>query len=600
VLVVGRFYGEGVKNKMLAKVAAFREEGGVTDGPFKAGTGVAFFPEGSISTVLECFASILSKYAGLKGKAGEGAVTLLITGPEGAKGLISKEKDDEKQQGIPVPAGGVSVPSFSLSDDVSTGCIPLGPAFSVSAARTCSPLGEESDLFATHDLPVFTGTGAFLPLFAGEPEEENGLVASVSGGQVEGGTACTPSGVEGFGFSAGTAGTAPAVPVAVERSMPAASLFPGEAKKDDVSASFSPSFSGDSPAIQEISIVDSQAAVLTAGKASDWAGNTPVRPDDVLTGFGAISRPAAEQFSAAEEFSGEMIGGKGGTYGRGANLLPASPSGFSGLGPENSPFPATGGEAVSGRAVEAPWKKPGEEGLEDVFRNMPAFSKGVKASLPPGRSDSMWQFWPAQGADGPGGLPAEGRDVILAAGGLPEQSRTRSFDEAMAITGTGFSDGFGGKSIPVNLFHLAAAISQMVLQTQQRQAVLRIKLIPEHLGELTVHLAMAGKKLTVTFSAAEQATREVLAGNLAQLQHHLLHLDHRLEDVILQVDKGIASGLPSSLAEGRNPKEENGGGWEHPDRSGTLLGEGSGRSGIVMLRQDRFSLGVPAWLNILV
>jgi hypothetical protein len=591
---------------MLAKVAAFREEGGVTDGPSKAGTGVAFFPEGSISTVLECFASILSKYAGLKGKAGEGAVKLLITGPEGAKGLISKEKDDEKQQGVPVPAGGVSVPSFSLSDDVSTGCIPLGPAFSVSAARTCSPLGEESDLFATHDLQVFTGTGAFLPLFAGEPEEENGLVASVSGGQVEGGTACTPAGVEGlFGFSAGSTGTAPVVPVAVvERVTPAASLFPGEAKKDDVSASFSPSFSGDSLATQEISIVDSQAAVLTAGKPSDWAGNASVKLGDVRTGFGAISRPAAEQFSPEAEFSGEKIGGKGGAYGRGTDLLPASPSGFSGFGPETSPFPATGVEAVSGGAVEAPWKKPGEEGLEDVFRNMTAFSKGVKVSLPPGRSDSMWQFWPAQGADGPGGLPAEGRDVILAAGGLPEQSRIRSFDEAMAITGTGFSDGFyqmvGGKSIPVDLSHLAAAISQMVLQTQQRQAVLRIKLVPEHLGELTVHLAMVGKKLTVTFSVAEQATREVLAGNLAQLQHHLLHLDHRLEDVILQVDKGIANGLPSSLAEGRNPKEESGGGWEHPDRSGTLLGEGSGRSGIVELRQDRFSLGVPAWLNILV
>ncbi|MGQ9824834.1 MAG: flagellar hook-length control protein FliK, partial [Desulfotomaculales bacterium] len=217
-------------------------------------------------------------------------------------------------------------------------------------------------------------------------------------------------------------------------------------------------------------------------------------------------------------------------------------------------------------------------------------------------SDPVWQFWSAKAAGEPGGLPTEGREVILAAGGLPEQSR--SFDEGMARTGTGFLGSFyqtgDGTSIPVELSQLAAAISQMVLQPQQRQAVLRVKLIPEHLGELTVHLAMVGKKLTVTFSVAEQATKEVLVGNLAQLQHHLLHLDHRLEDVILQVDKGIADGLPSSLAEGRNPKEEGGGGWEHPDRSGTLFGEGSGRSGIVESRQDRFGLGVPAWLNILV
>lgn len=593
-----------MKIKMLVQVAAFEEMDGMTGGASKAGAGVAFFPEGSISTVLAGFASILSKYTEQSGKDGESAVSLLITDPGKTKGSTSKEKEDEKQQGVPVQApvqaGGVSVHNFPLPEDVSAGSIHLGPAVSVSVAGVCSPSAGESDLFTLHGLPVCTGAGAFLPLFAGELEEGNGLVAPVSGERGEGRAACIPAGVEGlFGFSAGSAGAAPEGPVAVvERATPAATFFPGGAKKDDVSAPFSPSFSGDGVATQEISIVDNQATFLAAGKPSGWAGNTAVKPGDVLTGFGVISQPAAGQFSPAAEFSG----GKGGADGRGTDLLPASSSGFSGSGPETRLFPATGSEAVSGGPVEAPWKKPREEGLEDIFRNMSAFSREGKASSPLCRSDAGRQFWPARAADEPGGLPSEGRDVILAASGLPEQSRP--FDEGMAITGTGFLGSFSqtstGRFIPVDLSHLAAAISQMVLQPQQRQAVLRVKLIPEHLGELTVHLAMVGKKLTVTFSVAEQETREVLAGNLAQLQHHLLHLDHRLEDVILQVDKGIANGLPSSLAEGRNPKEEGGGGWEHPDRSGTLFGEESGRNGIVESRQDRFGLGVPAWLNILV
>ena len=133
-----------------------------------------------------------------------------------------------------------------------------------------------------------------------------------------------------------------------------------------------------------------------------------------------------------------------------------------------------------------------------------------------------------------------------------------------SINGVLSASDLPGGAAPEPLEQLAAAVARFTAERQQSRTVLKVRLEPPHLGEVTVRLVLENNRLRVIFSVAEQAARELLADGLDRLQYQLQHqlqiLNPRLEGVNVQIGGEDGGGFSTFL-------------------SGEPFSEGSGRYG---------------------
>lgn len=125
-------------------------------------------------------------------------------------------------------------------------------------------------------------------------------------------------------------------------------------------------------------------------------------------------------------------------------------------------------------------------------------------------------------------------------GGNAAQQAPNTTSFAPVTPGEGATIGAPSTGYPANLPAatselMAMAINRAVIRQHAGQTILRLKLVPEHLGEVTIRLVYNGGVLSAEFYTTSQAAREAISGSLPQLQHHLAQHNLRLEGVTVQV-----------------------------------------------------------------
>lgn len=127
-----------------------------------------------------------------------------------------------------------------------------------------------------------------------------------------------------------------------------------------------------------------------------------------------------------------------------------------------------------------------------------------------------------------------------------------------------------GKAAPaMPLEQVMALISQIAVKQQAKQTVLKIKLIPENLGEITVRMVLENGRLSVMIYTADRAAKETVTSHLQQLQYQLQQNNIRLDSVTVQLNHD-AYRWPSGYEAGYG---QNGGsqtGGEYPRSGGPL------------------------------
>lgn len=335
----------------------------------------------------------------------------------------------------------------------------------------------------------------------------------------------------------------------------------------------------------------------TAGSLSGQPGSTlPVEP------------------SAAQIFAGSGGDSGGSTFLPGQTTVRETPFAVSGafFGGGSSPgsVPLAGGQggrpdlSPGGGNPPAPSSAAPEGSLSGAFAagSVPgilpaAAAVGAAAGSPAAPDDGQpfpgMRLLPGVNFSGPGGESGENqlsglKGSALRAEGLPggrgeEAGRHVSWLPAPQAAGQGkdlpfvsggvFASGGAENSPAYPLGQLAAVITRVLADHRQGQTVLKVKLEPPHLGEVTVRLALdSSNRLRVSFYVAEQAAKELIADNLTQLQHHLQIMNPRLEGVSVQIGREEGGSLSAFFAGERYP--EGGGSGEHgpPGRGAPFQG----------------------------
>jgi hypothetical protein len=199
---------------------------------------------------------------------------------------------------------------------------------------------------------------------------------------------------------------------------------------------------------------------------------------------------------------------------------------------------------------------------------------GVNLSGPEGESEGNR----LSGLKGSGpqaeGLPGgRGEEAGRHVSWLPAPQAAGQGKDLPFVNGGVFASGGAENPPAYPLGQLAAVITGVLADHRQGQTVLKVKLEPPHLGEVTVRLALeSGNRLRVSFYVAEQAAKELIADNLTQLQHHLQIMNPRLEGVSVQIGREEGGSFSALFAGERYP--EGGGSREHgpPGRGAPFQG----------------------------